>query len=168
MLSHDQPCLQYKLYRFLTVYMSPSRVYEPKPCIWAQAVYMSPSRVYEPKPCIWAQAVYMSPSRVYKPKPCIWAQAVYMSPSRVYEPKPCIWAHIHCQESNDFIILQDDFLPWKFCFVTFPVSIIDLSYPIGAPLYNIGTRIRSQCMMSSSSKCREKIKWQRIFINNGN
>jgi len=47
------------------------------------------------------------------------------------------------------------------------VTIIDLSSPIGASLYNIGTRIRSQRTTSSSSKCREKIRWRRLFINNG-
>ena len=46
------------------------------------------------------------------------------------------------------------------------VTIIDLSSPIGASLYNIGTRICSQRTTSSSSKCRGKIRWQRHFINN--
>jgi len=47
------------------------------------------------------------------------------------------------------------------------VTIIDLSSPIGASLYNIGTRIRSQRTTSSSSKCKDKRRWQRLFINNG-
>jgi len=76
---------------------------------------------------------------------------------------------------NDFIIRQDVFLRWKLRFVYIlsgiwyylQVTIIDLSSPIGASLYNIGTRIRSQRTTSSSSKCREKIRWRRLFINNG-
>jgi len=52
---------------------------------------------------------------------------------------------------NDFIILQDVFLTWKLCFwyiftwnlVLFTSNYIDISSPIGASLYNIGTRIHS-------------------------
>jgi len=47
------------------------------------------------------------------------------------------------------------------------VTIIDLSSPIGASLYNIGKRIRSQHTTSSSSKCREMTRWRRLFIKNG-
>ena len=77
---------------------------------------------------------------------------------------------------NDLIILHDGFLIMNFEFCTFlrgiwyylQVSIIDNKSPIGASLYNIGTRISSQRTTSSSSKCREDIRWRRLFIiNNG-
>ena len=35
---------------------------------------------------------------------------------------------------------------------------------IGASLYNICTRLRSQRTTSSSSKCREKIRWRLPFL----
>jgi len=46
----------------------------------------------------------------------------------------------------------------------FQVTIIGLSFPLGASLYNIGTRLCSQRTTSSSSMCREKIRWRRLFI----
>ena len=93
-----------------------------------------------------------------------------MHSSRVYEP-------IYTVKNmyNDFIILQDVFLTWKvwvFCILRgiryyFQVTIIGLSSPLGASLYNIGTRLCSQRTTSFSSKCSEKIRWRRIFINKG-
>ena len=76
---------------------------------------------------------------------------------------------------NDFIILQDVFLTWKLCFwyiftwnlVLFTSNYIDISSPIGASLYNIGTRIRSQRTTSSSCKCTKELRCRRLFINNG-
>jgi len=47
------------------------------------------------------------------------------------------------------------------------VSIIGLSSPLEDSLYNIGTRLCSQRTTSSSFKCREKIRWRRLFINKG-
>jgi len=38
------------------------------------------------------------------------------------------------------------------------------SYPLGASLYNICTLLCSQRTTSSSFKCREKIRWRRLFI----
>jgi len=43
------------------------------------------------------------------------------------------------------------------------VTIIDLSSPIGVSIYNTGARICSQRTMSSCSKCKEKIRWRRLF-----
>ena len=95
-----------------------------------------------------------------------------MRPSHVYEP-------IYTVKNmyNNFIILQDVFLTWKLCsffsifYVYFgiilQVTIIDLSSPLGASLYNIDTRLCYQRTSSSSSKCREKIRWRPLSINNG-
>ena len=94
-----------------------------------------------------------------------------MRSSRVYEP-----VYTVNDLYNDFIILQDVFLTWTLCaFYSFTwnryylqVTIIDLSSPLGALLYNIGTRLCSQRRTSSISKCRVKIRWWRLFfINNG-
>ena len=92
-----------------------------------------------------------------------------MRSSRVYEPIYTVKNQYH-----DFIIMQDVFLPSKlWCFFTFftwnlepGVTIIDLSSPVEASLYNIGTRLCSQRTTSSSSKCREMIRWRWLFINN--
>ena len=70
-------------------------------------------------------------------------------------------------EALAFIILQDVFRTWKVvcvCYMLcrigyyFQVTIIGLSSPLVASLYNIGTRLCSQRTTSSSSKCREKMK----------
>jgi len=47
------------------------------------------------------------------------------------------------------------------------VTTTNLSSPLGASLYNIGTRLCCQRTTSSSSKCKEKVRWRRLFINNG-
>ena len=49
----------------------------------------------------------------------------------------------------------------------FQVTIIALSSPLGALLYNIGTRLCSQRTKSSRSKCREKKRWRRLYCNKG-
>ena len=77
-----------------------------------------------------------------------------MRSSRVYEP-----VYTVNDLYNDFIILQDVFLTWTLCaFYSFTwnryylqVTIIDLSSPLGASLYNIGTRLCSQRTTSSIS-----------------
>ena len=74
---------------------------------------------------------------------------------------------------NEFLILQDVFLTLKICsfyilrgiWYYFQVTIIGISSPLGASLYNISTRLCSQRTTSSSSKCRENIRWRRLFIN---
>ena len=45
--------------------------------------------------------------------------------------------------------------------------VLFTSYPVGASLYNIDTRLCSQCTTPSSFKCMEKIRWRRLFIDNG-
>jgi len=47
------------------------------------------------------------------------------------------------------------------------VAIIDLCSPLGASLYKIDTRLCYHIMTLSSSKCKEKITWQRLFIYSG-
>ena len=71
---------------------------------------------------------------------------------------------------NYFIILQDvPHVEITFCFTFLhailhyqQVTIYDLSFHIGASLYNMGTHIRSQ-LTSSSSKCRKNVRWRRLF-----
>ena len=89
----------------------------------------------------------------------------------------CIWAHIHglCSYDHEALAVQQFYntarrFPFLHIYMEWNYlqdTIIDLSSPIGASLYNIGTTIRSQRTTSSSSKCREKIRRQRLSINNG-
>ena len=78
------------------------------------------------------------------------SQGGYMHSSRVYES-------IYTVNNlyNDFIILQYVFRTWKLWFVyIFTWSLVLFtSCLIGASLYNIGTRIRSQRTTPSSSNC---------------
>ena len=50
--------------------------------------------------------------------------------------------------------------------IIYKLPYIVISSPVGASLYNIGTILCSQRTTSSSSKCRKKIRWRRICINN--
>ena len=86
----------------------------------------------------------------------------YMRSSRVYEPIYTI-KNLY----NDCIILQDVGKYVFLHFTYFQVTIIGLSSPLGASLYTIGTRFCSQRSTSFSSKCRETVRWRRLFINKG-
>ena len=74
----------------------------------------------------------------------------------------CIWAHIHGLCSND---PEASYVKSMF-FFTFYVEI-GIIFKFPAWSLTIQHRHATLLSTSSSSKCREKIRWRRLFINIG-